>query len=111
MRKKIARPVSSCVTSIRIGRRRRRRRRREGGPGIKWPKEGERRGEEGDKLPIKWVSGIWDAIAYRVRALISDLNAAQLIGNTKHPTPTLEIMLKEISLVLITNFDIQTINE
>ena len=34
----------------------------------------ERRGEEEDKLPIKWVSGIWDAIAYRVRrTLISDL--------------------------------------
>ena len=52
-----------------------RRRRREGGPGIKWPKEeeegpSEQRGEE-DKLPIKWVSGIWDAIAYRVRTLIS----------------------------------------
>ena len=54
---------------------------RAGGPGIKWPKEeeeeegqsgAERRGEEEDKLPIKWVSGIWDAIAYRVRTLISD---------------------------------------
>ena len=77
MRKKIARPVSSCVTSIRIGRR---SRRREGGPGIKWPKEGERRGEEGDKLPIKWVSGIWDAIAYRVRALISDLIAVHSLA-------------------------------
>ena len=50
---------------------------RAGGPGVKWPKEeeegrAERRGEEEDKLPIKWVSGIWDAIACRVRTLNSD---------------------------------------
>ena len=44
--------------SMKISRRRRRRRRRRG-----------RRREE-DKLPIKWVSGIWDAIAYRVRPKI-----------------------------------------
>ena len=74
------------------------RRRREGGPGIKWPKEGERRGE-GDKLPIKWVSGIWDAIAYRVRALISDL-IAHALRHWRHQTfdshsPTAEIMLKD----------------
>ena len=60
------------------------RRRREGGPGIKWPKEGERRGEEGDKLPIKWVSGIWDAIAYRVRILISDRPRASVICVTRN---------------------------
>ena len=74
MRKKIARPVSSCVTSIRIGRT------KSGGGAARAAPEssGQRResGEEGDKLPIKWVSGIWDAIAYRVRALISDLIAA-----------------------------------
>ena len=84
-----------------------RRRRREGGPGIKWPKEG----EEGDKLPIKWVSGIWDAIAYRVRALISDLIAAHSLATPNIFIPLKKIMLKEISLALISNFDIQTINE
>ena len=82
-----------------------RRRCREGGRRAAPESSGQRResGEErrgGDKLPIKWVSGIWDAIAYRVRALISDLIAAQLSGNTKHSAPTLEIMLKEISVAL-----------
>ena len=58
------------------------RRRREGGRRAAPESSGQRResGEERDKLPIKWVSGIWDAIAYRVRALISDLIAAHSLA-------------------------------